>query len=288
MWTFVWCLTVLFNGHDGKEPTDRLVPSNWSGNPWGPAATKARESGVLAPVTLTPQMKQWEQWGKKVLRDGDIVFRRADARIIFGRFPFSRFTAQVTGSQFSHTGIVAIEDGKTMVYDTTKAGVRKQPFAVWMLDNVGPFGVKRLRPDLKDHAKGALRYCREVFEKQVPFDYDLGLDDSKLYCVEMTEKAYRASGLPLSDPVRLADMENVDQYPIAIFLFDRFSPLKLDQSVFFPGNERHGIWSSPSLVTICPPTRTSSSVTSTPNSPSPSEPGPRNSKTAARRGLKPN
>ncbi|WP_422928419.1 YiiX/YebB-like N1pC/P60 family cysteine hydrolase [Singulisphaera sp. PoT] len=254
MWTFVWCLTVLFNGHDGKEPTDRLIPPNWSGNPWGPEASRARENGLL-PIKMTPQMVAWEQWGKKYLRDGDIVFRRADARILFGRFPFSRFTAKITGSEFSHTGIVAIENGKTMVYDTTKAGVRKQPYAVWMLDNVGSFGARRLRPEFQKHAEGAIRYCREVFEKQVPFDYELGLDDSKLYCVEMTEKAYRASGLLLSEPVRLADMQYVDEFPIAVFMFNLLSPLKLDQSVFFPGNDNHGIWSAPSFVTLCPPTQ---------------------------------
>ncbi len=126
-----------------------------------------------------------------------------------GRFPFSRFVANVSGSQYSHTGIVAIEKGEPVVYDTTKAGVRRQPFAVWMLDNVGPLGVKRLRADLQPHAAAAVRYCRQVFERQVPFDYDLGLDDKALYCVEMTEKAFRASGLPLSEPVRLGDMENL-------------------------------------------------------------------------------
>lgn len=252
MWTFVWCVTVLFNGHDGKEPTDRLIPANWQGNPWGPEATRARASGEIAPIPMTPLMLQWDKWGKQVLRDGDIVFRRADARLLLGRFPFSRFTANVSGSEFSHTGIVAIEEGLPVVYDTTKAGVRRQPFAVWILDNVGPFGVKRLRPQLKSHAAGAIRFCRESYERQVPFDFELSPDDKALYCVEMTEKAYRASGLPLADPVRLGDMENVTKYPICVFLFLQFSNLTLDQPVFFPGNDRHGIWSSPSLVTIYP------------------------------------
>src|SRR4051812_15483516 len=90
MWTFVWCVTVLFNGHDGKEPTDRLIPANWQGNPWGPEATRARSSGEIAPIPMSPLMLQWDKWGKQVLRDGDILFRRADARLLFGRFPFSR------------------------------------------------------------------------------------------------------------------------------------------------------------------------------------------------------
>src|SRR5690348_16584137 len=168
---------------------------------------------------MTPSMKQWDTWGKSVLRDGDIVFRRADARVLFGRFPFSRFIANVTNSRFSHTGIVAVEQGEPVVYDTTKAGVRRQPFAVWMLDNVGALGVKRVRPELRDRARRAVAHCRELFQKQVPFDYDLKPDDDALYCVEMTEKAYRAAGLKLSDPVRLGDMEHAREFPICIFAF---------------------------------------------------------------------
>ena len=95
---------------DGREPTDRLVPG-WKGNPWGPAAYHARETGELPPIPMTPVMIQWGQWGRRVLRDGDIVFRLGDARILFGYFPFSRFTANVSGSRYSHTGIVAVEGG---------------------------------------------------------------------------------------------------------------------------------------------------------------------------------
>src|SRR4051812_3120002 len=146
MWNLVWLIAVVFQGADGKEPTDRLIPAGWQGNAWGPAATRARARGEIPPIALSPSMKQWDRWGRAALRDGDILFRRADARLLWGYFPFSRFLANVSGSPFSHTGIVALEDGEVVVYDTTKFSVRRQPFAVWMLDNVGPFGVKRVRP----------------------------------------------------------------------------------------------------------------------------------------------
>ena len=287
MWTFVWCMTLLYS-NDGKEPTDRLIPAGWQGNPWGPEATKARESGKIAPIAKTPLMKQWDRWGKSVLRDGDILFRRADARVLFGRFPFSRFIANVSGSQYSHTGIVAIEKDEIVVYDTTKAGVRRQPLSVWILDNVGPFGVKRVRPDQKSHALAAVVYCRRTFEQQVPFDYDFELDDSALYCVEMTEKAYRSSGMELSKPVRLGDMERATEYPICIFVFIRLSKLTLEQSVYFPGNARHGIWASPNLVTVYqshPPTQSRSSAAS---NGSRSQSTVTGEKTAARPNEKPN
>jgi hypothetical protein len=199
---------------------------------------------------MTPTMNQWDRWGKTVLRDGDILFRRADARVLFGRFPFSRFIANVSGSPYSHTAIAAIENGEPVVYDTTKAGVRRQPFAVWMLDGVGPFAVKRVRPELKPHADAAVRFCRQAFERQVPFDFDFALDDEALYCVEMTEKAYRASGMILSQPIRLGDMERASEFPVCIFVFMRLSNLTLEQFVFFPGNERHGICSCPQLMTV--------------------------------------
>lgn len=284
MLTLVWCFTVLYS-NDGKEPTDRLIPPGWHGNPWGPAASRARETGMIPPIGMTPVMKQWDRWGKSVLRDGDILFRRADARVLFGRFPFSRFIANVSGSQYSHTGIVAIEKGEPVVYDTTKAGVRRQPFAVWMLDNVGPFGVKRVRADGKTHADAAVRFCRHAFDEQIPFDYDFQLDDQALYCVEMTEKAYRSSGLELSKPIRLGDMERATEYPVCIFVFLQLSNLTLEQSVYFPGNERHGIWSSPDLVTVYQshPNQSKSSGNVSSNKPRSS-----GAQTAARPNIRPN
>lgn len=254
MRVLLWCLlTFSGQGHDGLEPTDRLIPPGWQGNPWGPAANLARKEGKLPQIQDSPLMKQWDQWGRKVLRDGDVLFRRGDARILGGWFPFSRFIANISGSQFSHVGTVAIEDGEPFVYDTTKASVRRQPFRVWVLDNTGAFGVKRLKAEHRSQIPKVLEYLHKVYQEQVPFDYELSVDDRALYCVEMAEKAFRHAGLKLSDPVRLADMENINQFPICVFGFTSLTSLTLDQAVFFPGNERHGIWGSPLLEQVYPP-----------------------------------
>jgi hypothetical protein len=245
-------------GGDGLEVTDRLAPPGFVGNPWGPAATLARETGAIPPIPITPYMQQWDRWGRTVLRDGDLLFRRGDARILFGYFPFSRFLANLTGSAYSHVGVVAIERGMPVVYDTTKASVRRQPFYIWILDDVETIGLKRLRPAYRDRIPGVIRYLRRVYQEQVPFDYNLDPDDSELYCVEMAEKAFRTQGLILSQPVRIRDMERFHEFPINVFIIRMLSwvtlhrPLSLDQPVFCPGNERHGIWSSPYLETIYP------------------------------------
>jgi hypothetical protein len=245
-----------------REMTERMVPKGYHGNYWGPEATKARQEGRLPAIVYTPQMKRWDEWGRKVLRDGDILFRMGDARLAHGYFPMSRFLANASGSKFSHTAIVSIEKEGPVVYDTTRTSVARQPFCVWMLDNVGNFGVKRLRPEYRAGIPRVIEFCHSVFAKQLPFDYDLNLDDRALYCVEMTEKAFRHAGIKLSDPIKLGDMERASEFPLPMLGIATASqyvlddPLTLEKEVFFPGNERHGIWSSPKLEVVVPPSFT--------------------------------
>lgn len=245
-----------------REMTERMVPAGYQGNYWGPQATKARQEGRLPAIAMTPHMKRWDEWGRKHLHTGDILFRMGDARLLHGYFPMSRFLANASGSKFSHTAIVSIEKEGPVVYDTTRTSVARQPFAVWMLDNVGNFGVKRLRPAYRSAIPRVIEYCHKVFTEQAPFDYELNLDDKALYCVEMTEKAFRHAGLKLSDPIKLGDMERATEFPLPIMGIATASryvlndPLTLEKEVFFPGNERHGIWSSPKLEVVVPPTFT--------------------------------
>ncbi len=248
------------NPPEEREMTERMVPAGYRGNYWGPQATQDRKDGRLPQISLTPQMQRWDDWGRKYLQSGDVVFRMGDARVAKGWFPMSRFLANASNSKFSHTGVVVVEDGEPMVYDTTRTSVARQPFCVWILDNVGNFGVKRLRPELRSKVPQVVEYCQDVFAKQVPFDYELGLDDEALYCIELTEKAFRHAGLKLSDPIKLGDMERAPEFPmqmIGIATASKWAlnkPLTFEQEVWFPGNERHGIWSSPKLEVVVPPT----------------------------------
>jgi hypothetical protein len=255
-WFCFWMAAFWYAEPGAAEASDRMAPAGWTGNFWGPEATLARLSGQLSPVQGNVAMTQWGAWGRTVLRDGDVLFRLGDARIARGIFPLSRFIAQATGSPFSHTGIVALEDGAPVVYDCTSVGVRRQPFEVWMLDCVGSWGLKRVKPERRGHIPGVLRYCREKFEQQVPFDYHFRLDDTALYCLELTEKAFRSQGLALSEPVRIGDWDNLTRYPLtavavlysAGLVLDQ--PITLDQPVYVPGHESQGMWASPLLETV--------------------------------------
>jgi hypothetical protein len=255
-WFCFWMIAIWHPEQAASEVTDGMTPAGWTGNFWGPDATRARLAGQLPPLPTNTVMTRWSGWGRSVLRDGDIVFRLGDARIARGMFPLSRFIARATGSPFSHTGIVALEDGAPVVYDCTSVGVRRQPYEVWMLDCVGAWGVKRLKPEHRGRIPGVLSYCREKFEQQVPFDFSFRLDDTVLYCVELTEKAFRSQGLALSQPVRIGDWENLPSYPLTTFailygtglVLDQ--PITLEQPVYLPGNDRQGMWASPLLEMV--------------------------------------
>ena len=233
---------------------DRPAGASWVGRGISGGPPPIRTGATArCPRFPYPPDDRLAELGQANAQSGDIVFRRGDARVLFGYFRFSQFVASADNSAFSHTGVIAIENGEPVVYDTTKAGVACQPFGVWILDNVGALGVKRLRPELRGAVPKILAYCRKVFEQQVPFDYELGLDDSKLYCVEMTEKAFRAAGVPLSEPIALGDMERADEFPLSMLGLHYASGWVLDQPISFqdrvymPGNDHHGLWGSPFL-----------------------------------------
>ena len=256
-----WMIALATHDPGAAEATDWMKPPSWSGNYWGPAATRARSAGNLPPLQSNPEMDGWNRWGREVLCQGDIIFRLGDARVVRGMIPLSRFIARATGSPFSHTGVVAIEDGSPVVYDCSSAGIQRQPFEVWMLDSLGPLGVKRLKLEHREHIAGVIGYCRSAYERQVPFDNGFRMDDDSFYCLELTEKAFRSVGLALSEPVRIGDWEYLESFPVTALLFPPVTgmlldrPITLEQRVYLPGNERNGVWASPLLETVFGPAK---------------------------------
>ncbi len=234
----------------GGETTDLMVPRSWKGNPWGPRANLARQAGEMPDVPNNPEMAAWDEWGRKNLRDGDILFRMGDARAAMGLFPFSKVSAAIAGSRYSHSGIVAIEGGEPIVYDTTTTGPQRQPLPIWLLDARGSVAIMRPKPEYRDHAAGAVAFCRSAYNAQVPFDFNMRPDDEHLYCIEMTEKAYRSTGLSLSEPLRLDALPRYGEYPRTVRLLKMFTSMVPHQRAFVIGNGSIGIRSSPALELV--------------------------------------
>jgi hypothetical protein len=128
-----------------------------------------------------------------------------------------------------------------------------------MLDSVGALGVKRLKPEHRASIPGVIAFCRSAFERQIPFDNGFRMEDDSLYCLELTEKAFRSQGLALSEPVRIGDWRYLLNFPLTAMLIPPVTglvldrPITLDQLVYLPGNEQHGVWASSLLEAVVGP-----------------------------------
>ena len=85
-----WTIALATYEPGATEATDWMKPPSWCGNYWGPAATRARSAGNLLPLPSNPEMARWQRWGRELLRQGDIVFRLGDARVVRGNEVASR------------------------------------------------------------------------------------------------------------------------------------------------------------------------------------------------------
>ncbi len=140
LYFIAWMIALATYERGNADPTDWMKPHGFAGNFWGPAAYRARSLGQLPPLPSSPEMERSRRCGREVLCEGDIAFRLGDARVIRGLAPLSRFIARATGSPFSHTGIIAIEEGTPVVNDCSSPGIQHQPFEIWILDSLGHRG----------------------------------------------------------------------------------------------------------------------------------------------------
>jgi hypothetical protein len=250
----VCCLALLGVGCAlPSSPTMATVPREWRhGNPWGPEANAARAEGKLTPLYYTQEMAEWAKFGRCNIRDGDILFRYGLSYKPY-EIATSAVIAGVEDNRFSHDGIAHWEDDALYIYDAEPApqGVRKVPFEFWVLAVADKsLTIKRLRPEYRSCIPLAIAYCEDVYQRQVPFDDALHLDDEKLYCSEMIEKAYRSAGLALSEPIRIDCLPNYRRWRFIAPLVQTVTPIRVTNPIFALGNSYYGTFGSPLLETV--------------------------------------
>ena len=64
LYLLCWMIALSNYEHGAAEPTDWMKPPGWTGNFWGPAATRARAAGQLPPLPSNPAMARWRRWGR--------------------------------------------------------------------------------------------------------------------------------------------------------------------------------------------------------------------------------
>ena len=236
-----------------QQTTMSSVPPEWRNtNPWGPEAWAARSRGELQPLFYTPQMAAWAQWARANVQEGDLLFRYGHSIRVTNRLA-NRLTTGLSDNRFTHNALAFYQGGEVWVYDVQvePEGVRKMPFEFWMLDTVpDTLAVKRLPPCYRPCIPQALAYCEAAWLRQPPFDSALRLDDERLYCSEMIEKAFRSAGLSLSDPIPIRCLPHYHRYSFLRPLAERLSEIRVDQPVFALGNQWYGTYGSPCLQLV--------------------------------------
>ncbi len=172
------------------------------------------------------------------LRDGDIIFQRDDSRQ-------AAAIAAATQSNYTHVGIIFLEDGQPVVYEGVQP-VQKTPLKAWVERGIdGAFVVKRLRETKKlDPAK-----LKKEVTRQLGKDYDWIFDwsDDRIYCSELIWKAYqRSSGIEIGSLKKLGDFDltsDVVQQALAE-RYDKNPPLNMQ--VISPAD----LFASPLLQTV--------------------------------------
>jgi hypothetical protein len=197
-------------------------------------------------------MAAWAAFAREHLQNGDILFRRGRACGL-GQQIASRILTGISDSRFTHNSLVLRQGDGVFVYDVQPKshGVRKIPFEFWMLETVpGTLAVKRLLPAYRHCIPQALAWCEQAWLRQPPFDFGLRLDDERLYCSEMIEKAFRSAGLALSDPTPIRCLPRFRRYQVLGWFVERFTQIRLDEPAFALGNACYGTYGSPYLELV--------------------------------------
>jgi uncharacterized protein YycO len=120
------------------------------------------------------------------LQDGDLIFHTS-------RSSQSEAIQIVTGSRYSHIGVIYKEGGAFFVYEAVQP-VKMTPLNDWIQRGVdGAYVVKRLENSAEILTAAGVQKMKTVGKKYVGKDYDLRFEwsDDKIYCSELVWKMYK-------------------------------------------------------------------------------------------------
>jgi hypothetical protein len=125
------------------------------------------------------------------LQDGDLVFHRS-------RSAQSAAVAAATGSQYTHMGVVLLEDGKPLVLEAVQPA-KLTPFAAWVARGErGKVIVRRLKNAKEAFTPEARARMQKMGRGWLGRPYDLLFQwsDERFYCSELAYKLLdRAAGI---------------------------------------------------------------------------------------------
>jgi uncharacterized protein YycO len=178
---------------------------------------------------------------EKEFQNGDIIFQDSPSSQ-------SKAIKLATNSEYSHVGIVYVENGKTYVYEAV-GPVVATPLKRWINNGVNSkYVVKRLKDKaiLTPTALGKMQSVAKTF-KNKPYDGLFAWSDSRIYCSELVWKIYkRGLGIELGTLKKLKSFD-LSHPVVRAKLKERYgNNIPLNEDVIAP----QGIFDSKLLETI--------------------------------------
>ena len=129
------------------------------------------------------------------LHDGDVVFQTTSS-------DQARAIQLATHSPYTHVGVVATANGKTVVLEASDH-VRVTPLDEWLARAPGSFVAKRLKTARATFTPEAKKRFVDVGKRYIGRPYDDAFDwsDARMYCSELVWKVFHeALGVDLGQP----------------------------------------------------------------------------------------
>ena len=148
-------------------------------------------------------------------QEGDIVFQS------LLKNPLVNSIEGITGSPYSHCGIIVNKDNKWMVLEAI-GPVKETQLLSWILQSRDlKIDIYRFKTKFKKDIPGMIKEAYKFTGK--PYDIRYRMDDEKIYCSEIIYKAYKnATGKELGTLSRLGDL-NWKPYKATIEYFEKGS-----------------------------------------------------------------
>jgi hypothetical protein len=150
-------------------------------------------------------------------KTGDIVFQDLDCGALCDAI--EKVTSGIDNKDFSHVGIVSVENDTAFVYEAIGPGVIRTPFTRFIARSVDSLNnpkvlVGRIHSNIQYTIPGAISTCKELLGR--PYDNVFDLKNQSYYCSELVYEAFRDSSggrLFVVSPMTFKDPATGNTFP---------------------------------------------------------------------------
>lgn len=188
-----------------------------------------------------------------MLRTGDILIRMSKTKGPLG-IPFSGLVSDLTQSDWSHSALVFMVDGKAWVLEVSDAGVTQMRFVDWLPYCVGHKFLVLRHKDMTPAVEAAIQVeIDKYLELDQMYDFTYS-NPSRVYCVGSVCDIYGRVGIQLMEPMTVK--EAIGDRPVVYGgfvvgngLMKKISGKGFDLKarMYFVGNDKRGILACPKI-----------------------------------------